>query len=254
MLKLDQRQSETPDREIIGKDGAPMALIPAGEFWMGSPDGEGEKDEHPRHRVYLDAFYMDKFEVTVSRYAEFLRATGWPSPEYWQQVSRGKHDKLPVVGVDWHDAEAYCRWAGKRLPTEAEWEKAARGTDGQTYPWGNEELTSGLATYGKVFFFSSQYDGGLAPVDSYEPGRSPYGLHHMAGNVWEWVADWYDQGYYWQNTNRNPIGPPKGDQKVIRGGSWNDDSVYTRSAARYGYILTRREDHVGFRCARDIPK
>jgi formylglycine-generating enzyme required for sulfatase activity len=114
-----------------------MVLIPAGEFWMGSPDGEGAKDEHPRHRVHLDAFYMDKFEVTVARYAEFMQSTARRVPGLWE-VESGKHANLPMVGVDWHDADAYCRWAGKRLPTEAEWEKAARGTNGQTYPWGNE--------------------------------------------------------------------------------------------------------------------
>lgn len=97
---------------------------------MGSPDGQGNRDEHPRHKVYLDAFYVDKYEVTSSRYAEFMLPTGRRAPDYWDQVKIGKHGNLPVIGVDWHNAEAYCRWAGKRLPTEAEWEKAARGTDG----------------------------------------------------------------------------------------------------------------------------
>ena len=140
----------TQDREITGKDGAPMVLIPAGEFWMGSPDGGGKKDEHPRHRVFLDAFYMDKFEVTVSRYAEFMRSTTRSGLLRTGSVNIVRHRNLPVVGVYWHDAEAYCRWAEKRLPTEAEWEKAARGTDGRTYPWGNEPPTSRLANFGKV--------------------------------------------------------------------------------------------------------
>ena len=171
------------------KDGAQMVLIPTGEFWMGSPDGEGDKDEHPRHRVSLDAYSMDKFEVTVSRYAKFLQSTGRRDPDYWDQVNISKHSNLPVVGVDWHDAEAYCQWAGKRLPTEAAWEKAARGTDGRTYPWGNGQPTPRLANFNKEYV-ANFYDERLAPVDSYEAGNSPYRLHHMAGNVWEWTADW----------------------------------------------------------------
>ncbi len=126
-----------------------MVLIPVGEFWMGSPDDEGGKNEHPRHRVYLDAYDMDRFEVTVSRYAEFLQSTGREAPHDWAKVKISKHSNLPVVGVSWNDAETYCRWAGKRLPTEAEWEKAARGTDGRTYPWGDEQPTSRLPTSGK---------------------------------------------------------------------------------------------------------
>lgn len=155
-----------------GKDGAPMVLIPAGVSWMGSPDSEGDKDEHPRHQVTLDGFYMDKFEVTVARYTEFVRAKNRSKPVYWDQVDSSKHRNLPVVGVDWPDAKAYCEWAGKRLPTEAEWEKAARGTDGRTYPWGNEQPTVRLANFGKGFT-SNIYDDRLAPVDSYEADNSP---------------------------------------------------------------------------------
>jgi hypothetical protein len=181
---------EMPDSsssgEIIGKDGAPMVLIPAGKFWMGSPDGEGKEDEHPRHQVFLDAFYMDKFEVTVSRYDQFVQSTDRSKPKFWDQADTGKHGNLPVVGVDWNDAEAYCRWAGKRLPTEAEWEKAARGTDGRTYPWGTEAPTARLANFGNQSSpIMKAYEERLMPVDRDEAGQSPYGLHHMAGNVWE---------------------------------------------------------------------
>lgn len=137
--------------EITGKDGAPMVLIPAGEFWMGSPEGQGATGENPRHQVSLDGFYMDKFEVAVARYAEFWRAKNLRKPMYWDQVDSSKHGNLPVIGVDWHDAKSYCEWAGKRLPTEAEWEKAARGTDGRMYPWGNEQPTARLANFGKGF-------------------------------------------------------------------------------------------------------
>jgi hypothetical protein len=166
--------STGPAKNITGKDDAPMVLIPVGEFWMGSPDDEGGKNEHPRHRVYLDAYSMDRFEVTFSRYAEFLQSTGRQAPRDWAQVKISKHSDRPAVGVSWNDAETYCRWAGKRLPTEAEWEKAARGTDERAYPWGNEQPTPRLANFGKEStIIENVYDKFLAPVDSYEGGKSP---------------------------------------------------------------------------------
>jgi formylglycine-generating enzyme required for sulfatase activity len=233
-----------------------MVLIPAGEFWMGSPDGEGDKDEHPRHQVYLDAFYMDKFEVTVARYAEFMRSTNRSKPAYWDRVDINKHGNLPVIGVDWHDAEDYCRWAGKRLPTEAEWERAARGTDGRTYPWGNEGPTPRLANFGKDYTnVNNVYDESLAPVESFEAGNSPYGLHRMAGNVWEWTADWYDEHYYKKSPPQNPKGPSSDTgKKVLRGGSWTNVPGNVRSADRNRYTPTTRYSHLGFRCAQDSPK
>ena len=223
-----EKPKTSPNREIIGKDGAPMVLVPAGEFWMGSLDGEGDKDEHPRHRVYLDAYYMDRFEVA------------------------DKHSNLPVVRVRWHDAEAYCQRAGKRLPTEAEWEKAARGTDGRMYPWGNEEPTSRLANFGVLFInFFNPFQEKVVQVDGYEAGNSPYGIHHMAGNVWEWTADWYDVLYYEKSPQRNPTGPSNGTTKVIRGGSWISSSELVRSAYRFKSTPTDRYSEVGFRCAQD---
>jgi formylglycine-generating enzyme required for sulfatase activity len=225
------QSTSNPAREITGKDGAPMVLIPAGTFWMGSPDGEGNKNEHPRHQVYLDAFYMDKFEVTVARYAEFIRAKNRAKPAFWDLVVSGKHGNLPVVGVEWWDAKTYCEWVGKRLPTEAEWEKAARGTEGRTYPWGNDQPTARHANFGKGYT-TNAYDDRLAPVDSYEAGKSPNGLHHMAGNVWEWTADWYGKEYYGKSPARNPTGPSGGEYRVIRGGSWNDVPMNVRSAHR----------------------
>jgi formylglycine-generating enzyme required for sulfatase activity len=250
--KPEVRQ-KTHDREIISKEGAPMALIPAGKFWMGSPDREGDKDEHPRHQVMLDALYMDKFDVTVARYANFMRATNRSKPDYWKQVDSSKHGNFPVVGVDWRDAEAYCRWVGKRLPTEAEWEKAARGTDGRTYPWGNEPPTAKLANFGKGFT-SNVYDERLAPVDSYEAGKSPYELHHMAGNVWEWTADWYDENFYGKSPEQNPNGPSGGESRVLRGGSWFNVPGLLRSANRLRDTPSARNDDIGFRCAQDVPK
>jgi formylglycine-generating enzyme required for sulfatase activity len=244
----------TQDREITGKDGAPMVLIPAGEFWMGSPDGEGTKDEHPRHQVSLDAFSMDKFEVTVARYAEFVRSTNRLKPKYWDQVDSSKHGNLPVVGVNWDDAEAYCRLAEKRLPTEAEWEKAARGTDGRMYPWGNKEPTTRLGNFGRGFTDIDVYNQFLAPVESYEAGNSPYGLHHMAGNVGEWTADWFDGQFYAKSPQRNPTGPSSGAAKMSRGGSWTNSPFYVRSAYRVWTTPTDRYAYIGFRCAQDGPK
>ena len=241
------------DREITGKDGAPMVLIPTGEFTMGSPDGKGDGNEHPQHQVYLDAFDIDKFEVTVARYAEFLQAMKRAKPAFWDQVDTSKHGNLPVVGVDWNDAEAYCRWAKKRLPTEAEWEKAARGTDERTYPWGNEAPTSNLANFGKERI-KKFYDRRLAPAGSYEAGKSPYGIYDLAGNVWEWVADWDDESYYEQSASRNPPGPSSGIDRVIRGGSWLHQPDDMRSAGRDRGTPTLRNDSIGFRCAQDSLK
>jgi formylglycine-generating enzyme required for sulfatase activity len=250
--KLEPRPM-TQDREVTRKDGAPMVLIPAGEFWMGSPDGEGTKDEHPRHQVSLDAFNMDKFEVTVARYAEFVRSTNRLKPRYWDQVDSSKHGNLPVVGVNWDDAEAYCRWNGKRLPTEAEWEKAARGTDGRTYPWGNEGPTPRLANFGKDYTnVNNVYDERLARVDGDEAGKSPYGLHHMAGNVWEWTADWYDQQYYEKSPPQNPKGPSSDTgNKVLRGGSFDNEPDDVRAVFRDWSSPPVRHNHFGVRCAQD---
>jgi formylglycine-generating enzyme required for sulfatase activity len=205
-------------QEIMGKDGAPMVLIPAGEFTMG--DNQGSDDEQPARQVYLDAFFMDKFEVTVGMYAMFLKATGIDAPPEWQVMNQPPHQKRPVVNVDWSDANTYCRWAGKRLPTEAEWEKAARGTDGRLYPWGNDPPDRLRANYGKEKWNDHQ---AVVPVGTLHDGRSPYGIYDMAGNVWEWTGDWYDKNAYKNSPARNPKGAASGEYKVRRGGSWSRD-------------------------------
>jgi formylglycine-generating enzyme required for sulfatase activity len=156
-----------------------MTLIPGEYFSMGSNDGSGA--ERPPHRVWLDTFYIDKYEVTNHKYAEFLKATGHPRPAFWENDRYNSPDQ-PVVGVSWDDAVAYCKWAGKRLPTEAEWEKAARGgADGRKFPWGDEEPK------GKAAFGQDMNTGRPAPVGKYQPNG--YGLYDMAGNVWEWCVD-----------------------------------------------------------------
>jgi formylglycine-generating enzyme required for sulfatase activity len=204
-------------REITGKDGTPMVLVPEGEFLYGDN----------KQRISLSAFYMDLYEVTTGRYAAFLQATGRSTPSYWDEVRPISDGELPVVGVNWEDADAYCRWAGKRLPTDQEWEKAARGTDGRGYPWGNAGPTPSLANYGQsdCWLFCNVYAEKLKPVNSYKGGRSPYGIYNMAGNVWEWV-----------------------EEKVLRGGSWALRAGWGPSG-RLSYQPTARLNDLGFRCA-----
>ena len=222
-----------------------MALVPAGEFMMGS--SMGDADEQPMHRVYVETFFMDKYQVSVGQYAQFLDATFQEAPPDWSIMNRSQHQKRPIVNVDWADADAYCTWAGKRLPTEAEWEKAARGTDGRTYPWGNEHPRKFFANVSQENWNNH---GALTPVGSFEGGKSPYGIHDMAGNVWEWVSDWYDPNYYKTSPPRNPTGPPRGESKVIRGGSWGSGPEALRSANRETHSPSFRGLGTGFRCAK----
>jgi formylglycine-generating enzyme len=244
-----------------GKDGAPMILVPAGPFPMGVPAGDrdGGRDEYPRHQVDLDAFYIDKHEVTNGRYRQFVKATGHRIPQHpknqartlWKgdQVSEAVAER-PVVNVDWHDAAAYCAWAGKRLPTEAEWEKAANGTEDRRFPWGNVEPTA------KHLNFNQQWIGEktLMPVGSYEAGKSPYGVYDMAGNVWEWVADWYDPAYYEKSPAKNPPGPGTGTDKVLRSSGWAVETPLVRIFTRVKSDPLIRNESTGFRCAMDAAK
>ena len=274
-------------KDVTGEDGAPMILIPAGEFQMGSSNGES--DEKPVHTVYLDAFYMDKYEVTNAQYRRFVQATGYRQPEGFSPMDAEKGfafkpwqdenfrgDDQPVILVSWEDAKAYCDWAGKRLPTEAEWEKAARGgLAGRKYTWGDDWPPPGKAgnfadeTAGKVF--PGQYWGNVkafpprsydhikgyddgytypAPVGSFKPNGC--GLYDMAGNVWEWCADWYDEDYYGNSPGRSPSGPGSGETRVVRGSSWyNSDADSIRVSYRLNRDPTNAWIFLGFRCARD---
>ena len=235
---------QVQQQEITGKDGARMMLVPAGEFTMGSNEGA---DEQPVHRVSLDAYYMEKYEVTVGQYADFLQANGIDPPSDWKTMNQPAHRKRPVANVDWGDAVAYCHWVGKRLPTEAEWEKAARGADGRLYPWGNDPPTPRHANYRKT---GSNDHGVLAPVGTLEDGKSPYGIYDLAGNVREWVSDWYDKDYYRNSPPQNPTGPAMGESKVLRGGSWDSSPQDLRSAFRYLHRSTHRHKDYGFRCVK----
>jgi formylglycine-generating enzyme required for sulfatase activity len=224
-------------------DSAPEVLVPAGAFIM------GDDEESARRERYVDAFYINQHEVTVAQYASFLSATGSVRPpDDWESASPATGGQLPVAGVDWHDADAYCRWAGKRLPTEAEWEKAARGTDGRTYPWGNVSPTVENANYENTS--PEAYNGGLARVGTHRLGDSPYGVSDMSGNVSEWVADWYSESGA-PSEARNPKGPASGEKKVIRGGGRFDPGYRMVATKRYYAEPSTRSGDIGFRCARD---
>jgi formylglycine-generating enzyme required for sulfatase activity len=242
-LATGQKPSQETPPPAKPSEGA-MAAVPAGEFMMGS--AKGDSDEQPEHKVYVDAFSMDVYEVTVGQYAAFLQAKGIDPPSDWKTMNQPAHQKRPVANVDSTDASAYCKWAGKRLPTEAEWEKAARGTDGRLYPWGNDAPTPLHANFGKPEWNNH---GVLAPVGTFEAGKSPYGIYDMAGNVWEWVSDWYDYNYYKTSPSKNPTGPSMGGTKVIRGGSWYSNPRAIRSANR-SLITPTDQGLNGFRCAK----
>ncbi len=236
------------------KNPVPMILISSGEFWMGSPEDEGDADEHPRNKVYLDAFYVDIYEVTVSHYAKFMKATRRNVPEFWDQVDLRRDSEKPVVGISWYDARDYCEWSGKRLPTEAEWERTARGTEGRKYPWGSNPPSPNLANFDQNFRTEKAYADYLKPVGAYKNSRTPEGAYDMTGNVWEWVNDWYEENYYKHIPTRNPLGPDRGETKVMRGGSWDYYPWILRSADRNGLNPSDRYATLGFRCAREAEK
>jgi len=246
--------------------GAPVGMVPvpAGEFRMGSTEAdiaaamqlcpqcpeESFVRETPAHGVVLDAFFIDRHEATTAEYGEFLKVTKRPEPEHWQEGSQAKHAKKPVIGITWEDGSEYCQWRGKRLPTEAEWEKAARGIDGRRYPWGNERPHVSWANFDKCCIWTGY--GLLTPVGSLEKGVSPYGAHDMAGNVREWVQDWYDERYYATSPPKNPTGPPGGTEKVVRGGAWLHLPPGVRTTAREKRDPAARSTSVGMRCVRSL--
>jgi formylglycine-generating enzyme len=256
----DDRSAHDPEEFLAAKDGAPMVVIPAGSFPMGVPDGDrdGGRDEYPRHEVLVDTFAIDKYEVTNGLYLAFVKSTGHrvpqnpknPTRNLWQgdSITNSLVDR-PVINVDWFDAEAYCRWAGKRLPTEAEWEKAAKGTSDRRFPWGNVEPTAKHLNYNQRWMGEKT----LMPVGSYEAGKSPFGVYDMAGNVWEWVNDWYDPQYYEKSPEKNPQGPKTGSKKVIRGAGWQNETPTVRIFTRVESDPTGRNESTGFRCAADAP-
>ena len=231
-------------KQITGTDGAPLVLVPAGEFVMGSTPGGyifGD-NETPRRRIYLKAFYIDKYEMTNRRFRKFFA----PVERY---AGSFEEPEQPVVGVTWFQARDYCARVGRRLPTEAQWEKAARGADGRTYPWGDERATCARAVMGGEIPSCSKgfttWSVGGRPL-----GASPFGAMNMAGNAMEWVADWYRGNFYAQMPGKNPKGPGAGSLKVLRGGAWFNSRFLMRSAFRTGYAPYESNHGVGFRCAR----
>ncbi len=231
-------------RRIIGSDGAPLVLVPAGEFVMGSPPGGyifGD-NETPLRRIFLKAFYIDKYEITNRRFRKFLR----PVERY---AGSFEEPGQPVVGVTWFQARDYCARVGRRLPTEAQWEKAARGADGRIYPWGDERATCARAVMGGEIP-SCRKGFATWSVGSRPLGASPYGAMDMAGNATEWVADWYRGNFYAHMPRKNPKGPGAGSLKVLRGGAWFNSRFLMRSAFRTGFAPYESNHGVGFRCAR----
>lgn len=233
---------------MIGDDAQKMILIPEGVFTRGSDSGGF--DEKPQQEIYLDAFWVDQYEVSVEAYNVFRRAARYiePSVPFFQgDQTILKTPNFPVVGVSWLDAVNYCTWAGKRLLKEAEWEKAARGTHGLVYPWGNSVLPKRANISGTADGFKY-----MAPVGSFPMGRSVYGVYDMSGNASEWVEDWYDQFYYQKSPMINPEGTTQSKNRVFRGGSWDARKVDIRSAKRFAATPGRKDSIVGFRCGKSV--
>lgn len=258
------RKDEEPPRQLSQEDSENVATpksywslpygepewvtVPSGEFWMG--DDRGEEDEQPAHRLFVAEFHIARTPVTNAQYALYVQASGIAPPLHWEGEQPPPDIQThPVVSVSWEDACRYCQWlsavTGKsiRLPTEAEWEKAARGNaDKRSYPWGEdfEAARCNCLELGK---------GGTSSVGLFPAGASPYGCLDMAGNVWEWVEDWYDVSFYQEGASRNLKGPSSGEYKVMRGGSWMNDLSIVRLTNRSRYTPDLRNDCVGFRCA-----
>jgi len=263
----DGRLPVAPSGSI--KDKAAMVVVPGGYFIrgdrnvkpgkkiLGVTENKKKNDNTPARRIYLDTFRIDKSEVTNAAYGRFVAESGYSPPGLarrgkpwggnWSRFDwKGRRPPpgagdLPVTLIAWFDAEAYCAWSGKRLPTEAEWEKAARGSDGNVYPWGGE-ASQGIANFG------NRHTGPL-PVGSFTSGNSPYGAMDMAGNVAEWVQDYYHPAYYARSPDRNPRGPERGSRRVVRGGYWRDSADKIRADRRWSGVPSEKHGGVGFRCA-----
>ena len=241
-LTLREREVTTLEVELKGGVVAGgMVKIPAGEFLIGCSPGDGEcaGNEKPAHKVWVREFFLDTTEVTVAAYRRCVEAGRCSAPETGDRCTWGAagQEQHPANCVDWNQAEGYCEWAGKRLPSEAEWEKAARGgTTGARY--GNLDA---------IAWYAANSGGSTHPVGKKQPNA--YGLYDMLGNVWEWCADWYSEGYYKDSPGRDPAGPGSGQHRVLRGGSWGDGSGDLRASGRFWNPPVGGYDYYGFRCA-----
>ena len=235
-----------------------LCFIPAGTFTMGSDDDL--PNEVPVHEIYLDAYYIGKTEVTNAEYYPFWVESGGTDSEHtpisyggefgtWPHIAETRPN-YPVIGVAYDSAVAYAKWRGMRLPTEAEWEKAARGVKARRWPWGNTfmQRIKNTTIHANVW---KQSGTQLQPVSMYPTGVSPYGAYDMAGNVWEWVADWYSETFYRRSPDRNPKGPAVGSRRVVKGGSWLNPEVLARCSTRIGQHPAIGTSFIGFRLAKD---
>ncbi|MEE8259816.1 MAG: SUMF1/EgtB/PvdO family nonheme iron enzyme [Nitrospinaceae bacterium] len=251
----------TPPKKVAPSSYSGMVFIPQGSFEMGSRKSLRELDpvaifqadrhmlgpEDPAHEVILDAYYIDLYEVTNADFKKYLEATGSKTlPRYWKDAHFNQPTQ-PVVGTTWKEAQACCQSKNKRLPTEAEWEKAARGKRPVKYPWGNEEPDKTRLN------FNNQI-GKTSPVGSFPEGKSDYGVFDLSGNVAEWVQDWHFPEYYLFSPKENPPGPDKGHYKIIRGGNWKNNAEDVRLTYRNATVPKARSKTVGFRCVADAPK
>lgn len=249
--KEEKRKAEETVRSFkVDPEFEEMIRIPAGEFIMGNED---HYDMKPVRKVYLSEYWIDKYEVTFAQYYVFMEETRQKEPRLAGYLSDSVTEDLhffvqplhPIVGIDWELAYNYCRWKEKRLPTEAEWEKAAKGPEERIWPWGDEERPEYANLVGEDD--GVRYTG---RVDGFKTDVSPYGVYAMAGNVMEWTADWYDQDSYRKGPARNPLGMDYGIHKVIRGASWNDSIKRAGAAVRFKMYPTYEDVTIGFRCAR----
>ncbi len=249
---LSDQSDLTPSIDSVA-DQPPLpdqtVVIPAGPFIRGTD--AGGFDEQPQREIFMDQFEIDRYEVTNHQYGQFVGATGHrkagPPSRYAKNVTKMRGPNQPIVYVSWEDAQGFCRWKDKRLPTEAEWEKAMRGTDGRLWPWGHVERPDG-ANWARV---NDGYDV-TAPVGTFTSDTSPYGVRDGAGNVMEWVEDWYSEGYYRESPDRNPPSPDHGVYRVLRGGAYTTTGGDIRITSRSKMVPDFRDETIGFRCARSI--
>ncbi len=244
-FNIGRPSSNVPmDTKVSTVDGMTQVYIPKGEFIMGD-NGNPNLKEYPEHPIYLDAFWMDKYEVSNAMYEKCVKSGKCfePVPRLNPFYGKWAYRNLPVVYVNWYAAEMYCAWAGRRLPTEAEWEKAARGTDARYFPWGNSKANPRLANFSETMFLES------LPVTRYPLGASPYGVLNMAGNVREWVADWFGNRYYFESPHENPTGPETGTERSLRGGAYDAVLDDISTFRRFKHEPDSAGLSRGFRCA-----